>query len=97
MLVHIGNSVGATSPERIGDMSNRFMMALNARMLAGLDRKLAQIAAKRTPAVAKPTAKTAAAKPKPVSRGARLRQAESEVQAAKPRDRRLCWSDMQTD
>ena len=62
MLVHIGNSVGATSPERIGDMSNRFMMALNARMLAGLDRKLAQIAAKRTPAVAKPTAKTAAAK-----------------------------------
>jgi hypothetical protein len=34
---------------------------------------------------------------KPASRSARLRASESEVKAAKPRDRRLCWSDMKTD
>jgi len=37
------------------------------------------------------------AKAKPMSRGARLRQAEAQVKSAKPRDRRLCWSDMKTD
>jgi capsule polysaccharide export protein KpsE/RkpR len=34
---------------------------------------------------------------KPTSRSARLRAAEGQVKAAKPRDHRLCWSDMKTD
>jgi hypothetical protein len=39
-----------------------------------------------------------AAKPKTLGgRGVALRQAESDVQAAKPRDRRLCWNDMKAD
>jgi hypothetical protein len=62
------------------------------------------------PRAAKPAARPAAAKlaskataaPKPVAkqkpktRGGRLIQAEREVEASKPRDRRLCWRDMST-
>jgi hypothetical protein len=33
---------------------------------------------------------------KPTSRSARLRAAEGQVKADRPRDRRLCWSDMKT-
>ncbi|MCK1445868.1 hypothetical protein IVB34_22090 [Bradyrhizobium sp. 2] len=35
-----------------------------------------------------------AAKPKPMSRSARLRQAEASVKDAKPRDRRLVFKEM---
>lgn len=99
MLVHIGNSVaGSMSPERIGALQGRFMAAFSARMLAGLDKKLASVAAKKKPAAAKPTVKAkVAAKPapKPVSRAARLRRAEAEVRAVQPRDARCVWRGME--
>jgi hypothetical protein len=95
MLIHVGNSVGAMSPDRVGALHGRFMAAFGARMLAGLDSKLASIAAKKKkPAATRQKAKPVAAKPKPVSRAARLRQAESEVKATQPRDARCCWADM---
>jgi hypothetical protein len=65
--------------------------------------KAAVARAKAVSAKVKPAAKAVdakpaapAPKPKPKTRGGRLVQAEREVQAAKPRDRRLCWSDMRT-
>jgi hypothetical protein len=90
-------------------MSSGKPRAVSAKTLkAEVDALLARTkaaVAKRKPkarvSVAKPAPKPAlkavakpAAKPKPASRSARLRQAESEVKAAKPRDRRLCWNDM---
>ena len=96
MLVHVGNSVaGSMSPDRIEALSGRFMAAFDARMMAGLDKKMASIAAKK-PAATRQKAKPVAAKPKPVSRAARLRKAEAEVKAMQPRDARCCWSDMRT-
>ncbi|MET3991619.1 hypothetical protein ABID65_003259 [Bradyrhizobium sp. S3.9.2] len=35
------------------------------------------------------------AKKKPASRSARLREAEAQVKAAKPRDQRLVWKEME--
>lgn len=93
MLVHVGNSVGAMSPDRIEALSGRFMAAFGARIMAGFDKKIASIAAKK-PAATRQKAKPVAAKPKPVSRAARLRQAESEVKATQPRDARCVWQDM---
>ena len=97
MLVHIGNSVaGSMAPDRMGELHGRFMGALNARLLAGLDKKLASIAAKKKP-VAKPKAGVGVAlRPaaKPMSRAARLRKAEAEVKATQPRDARCFWQDM---
>jgi hypothetical protein len=94
MIVHIGNSVGAVSPDRIGELSGRFMAAFSSRLLAGLDRKLAQVAAKKRPAAKARVALKPAAKP--MNRAARLRQAEAEVRANQPRDARCCWRDMRT-
>jgi len=95
MLVHVGNSVASSmAPDRVGELHGRFMGALNARLLAGLDRKLAQVAAKKKPAAKVKAASKPGAKPKPVSRAARLRQAESEVKATQPNDPRCCWRDM---
>lgn len=89
MLVHVGNSVaGSMSPDRIEALSGRFMAAFSARMMAGLDKKMASIAAKKPAATRQ--------KAKPVSRAARLRQAEASVKAMQPRDARCCWSDMRT-
>ena len=97
MLVHVGNSVaGSMSPDRIEALSGRFMAAFSSRMLAGLDKKLASIAAKKKP-VAKPKAGVGGAlRPaaKPMSRAARLRKAEAEVKATQPRDARCFWQDM---
>jgi hypothetical protein len=92
MLVHIGNSVGAMSTERMAMLQGRFMAAFSARMLAGLDKKLAEVAAKK-PAAAKARV---AAKPaaKPVSRASLLRKAEAEVRATQPQDARCVWRGM---
>jgi hypothetical protein len=91
MIVHIGNSVGAMSPDRIGELSDRFMAAFSSRLLAGLDKKLAQVAAKKRPAA---KARVASSLKTPMSRAARLRQAEAEVRANQPRDARCCWRGM---
>ena len=95
MLVHIGNSVAsAMSPDRIEALRGRFMAAFGARMMAGLDKKLAQMAAEKKPAVKARVAPRPAAKRKPVSRAARLRNAEAEVKATQARDGRCVWRDM---
>jgi hypothetical protein len=80
---------------------------LRAEVDALLTRTKAAVAKRKPKAsvsVAKPApkpapsavAKPAAPAPKPTSRSARLRDAEGQVKAAKPRDHRLCWSDMST-
>lgn len=93
MLIHVGASAASSmAPDRMGELHGRFMGALNARLLAGLDKKLAQIAAKKKPAVKARVAPRPTAKP--MSRAARLRQAESEVKATQPRDARCVWQDM---
>jgi hypothetical protein len=82
------------SPERIGALQGRFMAAFGARMVAGYDRKMASIAAKKKPKAARPKAKPVAVAPKPVSRAARLARAEAEVRAVQPRDARCVWRGM---
>jgi predicted GTPase len=92
MLIQVGASAaGAMSPDRIGSLHGRFMAAFSARMMAGLDKKLAQVAAKKNPAVAIVAPRPSA---KPMSRAARLARAEAEeVCANQPRDAplRLAW------
>lgn len=97
MLVHMGNSVASSmSPDRIGALSSRFMAAFSARMLAGLDKKLAEVAATKKPAMKVKARVAPRAAGKPMSRAVRLRQAEAEVKAMQPRDARCCWRDMRT-
>jgi hypothetical protein len=70
------------------------MAAFGARMLAGLDRKLASVAAAKKPAVkARVAAKPAA---RPMNRATRLRCAEAGVRAVQPRDARCVWHGMKT-
>ena len=91
---------------------DKFKNVSRTELRAEVDALLAQTkaaVAKRGPvakarAVAKPIARVApkavakpvAPKAKPMSRGARLRQAETEVTASKPRDSRCVWRGMKT-
>ena len=97
MHIHVGASLASQmSPDRIQALSGRFMAMFGARMLAGYDKKMEQIAAKKKPAMKAKAAPRPAAKPKPVSRSARLARAEAEVRSTQPRDARCCWQDMRT-
>jgi hypothetical protein len=110
MMFHVGSGFGASlSPQRIHALGGRFMNAFGEHMLAGYDRKMAQVAAcKPKPAARtapKPAARTA---PKPAAsrkvvrpmtradRAARLRAAEESVRASQPADARCVWRGMTT-
>jgi hypothetical protein len=104
MMIHLGASAaGAMSPQMIAGINGRFMNAFGGRLLAGYDRKMAQVAARKPAAKAKatpkPVAKPAAAAPKPqrpmthALRAAWLRQAEADVRAH-THDARCCYTDM---
>jgi len=87
---------------------DKFVATSRSKLVADVEALLLPMAAaaKRKPApkplsATKPAAKPAAkAAPiptaKPISRSARLRQAESQVQAARPRDPRCVFRDMHT-
>lgn len=97
MLIHVGASAAnSMAPDRIGALSSRFMAAFSARMLAGLDKKLAAVAATKKPAMKVKARVAPRAAAKPMSRAVRLRQAEAEVKAMQPRDPRCVWRGMRT-
>lgn len=99
-MIHVGSGFGASlSPQRIEAVSGRFMNALGEHLLAGYDKKMREVAARKPAAKAKPAPKPAAAR-KPVrpvtraDRAARLRAAEASVRASQPKEARCVWLDM---
>ena len=94
-MIHVGASVASSmAPDRIGTLQGRFMAAFGARMMAGRDKKMAQVAAKKRPTVKAKARVAPRPAAKPMSRAARLRKAETEVKATQPRDARCVWRDM---
>ncbi|WP_066499605.1 hypothetical protein [Bradyrhizobium macuxiense] len=81
--------------------TGRQIAADTKALLVKVEANVAKAKAKRAtkkakPTVAKYTPKSAPKPAKPMSRSARLRRAEAEVKASKPRDKRCVWREMNT-